>query len=399
MILSTLLKSGLLALIVLLHASVAKETSFWENLAALKARAARYHDAHYDAAHHDAATHHDPADHHASPHHASTLHQRRDASTSSDAAPSSPSSSNPSLKCTTPMPRVSFYTLTATEQSSWISSFRSLSNRGHSIFISGGSFMDDLALVHIGLQEEMHYNACFLPCHTAFLRMFYSMMRVVGYRGREAYWDIESDYRGGIQNAPLWGIFGGGAGGPISTGPFRGLTCGVLPNTRRPGYSIVQPHPVTRHFNGNWSNPNGPGDMYTSHFNNSLYSTLLSSPTYTTLRQTLERTVHAWIHQAIGGEMWLFSAPCEPVFWLLHAEIDRYWRSWQRKRGRWDEYGGHKKVKGEDGKEEVRQAGLGDEVDFYGLVEAVSVEEVMHPRRGIMCMRYDSLVGGEADDG
>lgn len=36
--------------------------------------------------------------------------------------------------------------------------------------------------------------------------------------------------------------------------------------------------------------------------------------------------VHAWV----GGNMdWLASSPSDPVFWLLHAEIDRLWHIWQ----------------------------------------------------------------------
>ncbi len=55
--------------------------------------------------------------------------------------------------------------------------------------------------------------------------------------------DIERDWEGGLQNAPLWRIVGGGSGGRISSGPFEGLTCGVLPNTKRTGYSIVSTPP------------------------------------------------------------------------------------------------------------------------------------------------------------
>ena len=97
--------------------------------------------------------------------------------------------------------------------------------------------------------------------------------------------------------------------------------------------------------------------------------------------------------------MWLFSAPCEPVFWLLHAEIDRLWRTWQHKTGRYYDYEGHRRIRRKDGSAEVRVASLDDEVDFYGLFEKVSVREVMHPRRGILCYRYDRLWGGEVDSG
>lgn len=305
-----------------------------------------------------------------------------------------------SMKCTHPVPRVSWYSLTPAEQSAWIHHFHLLHTPGRSIFVQGGSFMDDLALVHIGLQEEMHYNACFLVCHSAFLRAFYSLMRITGYNARETYWDIEHDWQHGLQNARIWQSFGGddGRGGPIPNGPFRHLRCGVLPNPKKPGYSVIKPHWVTRYFNSDWNRkPMIRGDMYTSHFNSSLYDQILSSPNYTQLRLQLEATIHAWIHQSIGGEMLLFSAVCEPAFWLLHAEIDRLWRTHQTVHNSWFDYQGHRRIRSNDGSTHVQPASLDDVLDFYGLFEKVKARDVMHPRRGILCYRYDVLVGGRQD--
>ncbi|SNX82516.1 uncharacterized protein MEPE_01222 [Melanopsichium pennsylvanicum] len=306
-----------------------------------------------------------------------------------------------SVKCTHPVPRVSFYSATEVEKQAWIQSFNNLHQPGKSIFIRGGSFMDDLALVHIGLQEELHYNACFLVCHTAFLRAFYSLMRISGYQGRELYWDIESDRQYGMQNAALWQSFGGddGKGGPIPDGPFRQMKCGVLPNTKKPGYSVIQPHFVTRHFNSDWNRkPMIKGDMYGSKLTSQLYENFMNAPSYTKLRLQLEATIHAWIHQSIGGEMWLFSAVCEPAFWTLHAEIDRLWRSWQFRHNRYFDYEGHRRIRRNDGSTEEKLASLDDTIDFYGLFEKIQVRDVMHPRRGILCYRYDKLVGGGPDN-
>lgn len=350
---------------------LAKETSFWSHIAAIESR--------------DVSSFHHNLDH--------IDLSKRDIPT--------PPGHSSSIKCTHPVPRVSWYTLTQTEQSAWIESFQRLHTPGKSIFVKGGSFMDDLAMVHIGLQEEMHYNACFLVCHTAFLRAFYSLMRVSGYKGREAYWDVASDYPHGMENAALWQSFGhdDGKGGPIPDGPFRNLHCGILPATKKVGYSIVKNHYVTRHFNSDWNRkPMIRGDMYTSHFNSTLYSHFMASPNYTKLRLQLEATVHAWIHQSIGGEMWLFSAVCEPSFWLLHSEIDRYWRSWQKHHNAYFDYQGHRRFRRKDGTTEYKVASLDDTVDFYGLFEKVKVRDVMHPRRGILCYSYDRLLDGSSDD-
>ncbi|CBQ70535.1 conserved hypothetical protein [Sporisorium reilianum SRZ2] len=364
----------ILAILCWLQLCRARETSFWTSIQAIEAR--------------DPAVHHHQSSR--APH--AAQHLRR------DPAPAAGHAS--SVRCTHPVARVSFYTLTPAEQSAWIAHFQLLHTPGRSIFIKGGSFMDDLVMVHIGLQEEMHYNACFLVCHTAFLRAFYSLMRVVGYRGREAYWDIEHDWQHGMQNARVWSVIGGddGRGGAIPNGPFRALKCGVLPNTKKPGYSLVKPHFVTRHFNSDWSHhPLTRGDMYTHNYNTSLFTHILNAPTYTKLRTLLEPSLHAWTHQSIGGEMWLYSSPCEPAFWLLHTEVDRCWRSWQHKRGKWFEYDGHRRIR-EGARTLIKPASLEDSVDFYGLFEKVKVRDVMHPRRGIMCFRYDRLIGGMMDD-
>lgn len=41
---------------------------------------------------------------------------------------------------------------------------------------------------------------------------------------------------------------------------------------------------------------------------------------------------HAQIHEWVGGTMATVpSSPADPVFWLLHAEVDRLWHIWQGK--------------------------------------------------------------------
>ena len=369
MLFARLTLPAITALSLLSAPCLAKKTLFWSHIAAIESR---------DLSSPSSPLHHD--------------HQQPDIFRRSVRRniPTPPSHSS-SVKCTHPVPRVSFYTLTLVEQRAWIQSFQALHTPNKSIFVKGGTFMDDLALVHIGLQEEMHYNACFLVCHSAFLRAFYSLMRISGYKGREAYWDIEHDWQHGMQNAVLWRSFGGddGRGGPIPNGPFKHLRCGVLP-AKQPGHSVYKNHYVTRYFNSDWNRkPMIRGDMYTSHYNASYFSSIMDAPNY---------TVHAWTHQSIHGEMALFSAVCEPAFWLLHAEIDRYWRSWQTKHNTWFDYEGHRRIRKPDGSTEYKLATLDDQIDFYGLFEKVKVRDVMHPRRGILCYKYDRLLGGGVDN-
>ncbi|PWZ03130.1 Di-copper centre-containing protein [Testicularia cyperi] len=308
-----------------------------------------------------------------------------------------------SAKCNRPVGRVSWFSLSGSEKTSWMDHFNLLATtKGKSMFVEGGTFLDDLAIVHIGMQRELHYNACFLPCHAALLRAFYSMMRLLGYRGREAYWPLDQDAAavGGIPASQLWNDFGGddGQGGPIPSGRFKGLVCGVLPDLQQVGRSIYKPHYVTRYFNDNWHRqPLQKGDMYSSLLQSELFDNILSQTDYTVFRQRLERTVHAYVHQAMGGEMWLFSAVCEPTFWLLHAEIDRIWRTWQTKQNTWTAYNGHSRIVDDSGNYQVVTAALDNTIDFYHLFVPIKVQDVMWPRKGILCYRYDNLYGGLPD--
>lgn len=42
----------------------------------------------------------------------------------------------------------------------------------------------------------------------------------------------------------------------------------------------------------------------------------------------LEGRPHNLVHDSIGGLMGDFMSPCDPIFWLHHANIDRLWDSW-----------------------------------------------------------------------
>ncbi len=61
------------------------------------------------------------------------------------------------------------------------------------------------------------------------------------------------------------------------------------------------------------------------------------------------------------------------------------------------EYTGIRRIRQKDGTTIEKHASLDDTIDLYGLFEKVKVRDVMHPRRGIMCYRYDRLIGGGAD--
>ncbi len=47
--------------------------------------------------------------------------------------------------------------------------------------------------------------------------------------------------------------------------------------------------------------------------------------------QTALESMHAGVHNAVGGDMAGAGSPTDPVFWLHHSNIDRIWSKWQKK--------------------------------------------------------------------
>lgn len=58
---------------------------------------------------------------------------------------------------------------------------------------------------------------------------------------------------------------------------------------------------------------------------------ITSIPSFGPFQAGLEGTVHADVHNAVGGTMATSSSPADPLFWLHHANIDRLWADWQSK--------------------------------------------------------------------
>lgn len=83
----------------------------------------------------------------------------------------------------------------------------------------------------------------------------------------------------------------------------------------------------------------------------------------------------------------------------LHERKVEIIREWQHNHHAWFHYDGHRRLQDAHRKTAIRAASLNDSIDFYGLFEKVKVRDVMHPRRGIMCFRYDRLLGGQLDTG
>jgi hypothetical protein len=56
--------------------------------------------------------------------------------------------------------------------------------------------------------------------------------------------------------------------------------------------------------------------------------------TYNSFREGIEGAPHGSVHWGVGGNEWgdfvQMTSPCDPLFWPLHAYLDKLWNQWQR---------------------------------------------------------------------
>jgi tyrosinase len=57
---------------------------------------------------------------------------------------------------------------------------------------------------------------------------------------------------------------------------------------------------------------------------------IVSRGDYENFASNFEGEPHASAHIWAGGHLRLMTSPFDPVFWMLHAEVDRVWEHWQR---------------------------------------------------------------------
>lgn len=139
------------------------------------------------------------------------------------------------------------------------------------------------------------------------------------------YWDWASDSANPADSAVFSNDAFGGDGDP-STGC---VTNGAFSNWQ---VSYPRPHCLQRRFNGRnsaiqrWYSPEQTAAIVFRYkdcnFINNLYLD-------TQFRSAFESTPHAAVHNSIGGDMRQNYSPNDPLFWLHHANVDRYFHAWQ----------------------------------------------------------------------
>jgi tyrosinase len=180
-----------------------------------------------------------------------------------------------------------------------------------------------------------HEGPAFFAWHREFLLEFEKKLRVVDSSVTIPYWDFTVD---NSANSSIWDAkFLGGNGDPndnwiVKTGPFASgqwslnVNGGDGTNLRRDFGDLASTLPTS--------------DDVQAAFNASAYDVFpfdSGSPIDQSFRNNLEGfnhpsgqpELHNRVHDWIGGSMAIAYSPNDPVFWLLHSDLDRLWAQWQ----------------------------------------------------------------------
>jgi tyrosinase len=197
------------------------------------------------------------------------------------------------------------------------------------------SIYDEYVQAHMmAMQNDgIHEGPIFFPWHRALLRGLELELQAINPRVTIPYWDFSIDNQ---PDSPLWASdFMGGDGDPsdnynVNDGPFRKDEWPLIfegPNLRRHfGYfipTLPTPEDVTGAFLvGQYDcPPYDVGSPIDQSFRNYMCGWNFPSG---------EPEMHNRVHNWVGGSMLTMSSPNDPVFWLLHANLDRLWADWER---------------------------------------------------------------------
>ena len=223
-------------------------------------------------------------------------------------------------------------TLTAKEKAEFVAAARELQQTyrpGKKV-----SIYDEYVHLHVMAMHEadIHNGPAFFPWHRQFLRNFELELQAINPNVTLPYWDFTVDNK---PTSSLWAKdFLGGNGDAddnyiVKTGPFRqgewspafdgpslyrnfgGFVIGTLPTPEDLALGMLVPRYDVKPFDQN-------SDVSLSFRN---YMTGWNHP-------TAESEMHNRVHEWVNGSMMTMASPNDPVFWLVHAFLDKTWGEW-----------------------------------------------------------------------
>lgn len=196
------------------------------------------------------------------------------------------------------MCRKNLASLTATERAAFVNAVNELrDNGGYALFPE----------IHSGAMDHGHGGPAFFPWHRRYIRDFELALQAIDASVWLPYWDFTVDNLNGAGDESLiWrDDFMGGPGDPtdgfsLNTGPFAA-----------------------------WGLRRNAFDPFTAPGNGGIVMSAMGTSNYASFRSQIEGRPHGRAHTFVGGDAADFQfSPRDPVFWLIHCNVDRLWAEW-----------------------------------------------------------------------
>jgi tyrosinase len=221
--------------------------------------------------------------------------------------------------CTNPAQRKEIRQLTTTERDNYIRALN-LANAG-----PRPTPYDRFVQRHWQTAGQTHGTALFFPFHRTFTWSLEQLLRTFVPGVLVPYWDFTLDAADPASSPILQNNFCGGRGTGdtcrLLVGPFANRVCSYSAN---PAFTV---HYLRRCYNS--------GTRISPFYSYEVITRMLAdSQTYNSFRQAIEGAPHGSVHWGVGGNDWgdfvQMTSPCDPLFWPLHAYLDKLWDQWQR---------------------------------------------------------------------
>lgn len=230
---------------------------------------------------------------------------------------------------------------------------------------------DDFVLVHYENTNTAHNNPVFFPWHRKFIRRFEIALQRIDPSIVLPYWDWALDSQAPEQS-PVFsrdtGLGGDGDGtnnACVASGPFVGWQA-----------NNAQPHCLAREFSA------GGGRIQPWSSSATMANMINTINNYAQFHDQFEAVPHAQVHVGVGGDLSVMTSPNDPIFWLHHANVDRYWDIWQ------DVHDPNRNTYNGPSLSGNGQVSLADMMDAFGLPVASAMSTITNG----LCYKYSASV-------
>ncbi|KAG8731080.1 hypothetical protein FRC11_005200 [Ceratobasidium sp. 423] len=286
--------------------------------------------------------------------------------------------------CTNPAIRREWRTLSQDQRDNFHKAVKCLQDKPSKLNVDQSkNLYDDFSYVHYTINETIHHTSSFFPWHRYFLVLREEVMADCGYSDPLPYWDWTLDSTPEqFTNSEIFdnekGFGGDGTGKTnwtdglcVEEGPYAGLHV-----------NFPEPHCLTRKFVLN--------EQVFTNWTKSLTDEILEYSTYLDFWNQTERHPHDNLHRTVSGDLKTQYSSNEPLFFLLHAQVDRIWTLWQgRNETRLHDYAGNTVQNST-----ALTASLSDELDTLGFAPKRDVAGFMDTMANGLCYTYDDIDSG-----